>query len=139
MNMEKDESLTEKILGDCGHLTESNLKTIARTCAKITVSENFEKICCDRFQIPPESELEDLVVEEMKRVFDENVIEVIERDHPDWSEEKIDAELDRLEKLFATEHEEQKVAITQTTVKELQKRVKALQEELEILKRKYSN
>lgn len=133
-----EEVLANKIVTYYGYFGEYSLKGIAKTCAKLIISERYRDLCFDNFDFPTQEEMKEWVLEEMKQNFDEKVVPLIEQTYPDMSEDDIEAEVSELEKKYEKEHEEQLMSTTKAALKELRIRVRALQKELNALKRKYT-
>ncbi|OQX05400.1 MAG: hypothetical protein BWK80_52245 [Desulfobacteraceae bacterium IS3] len=133
-----EEVLANKIVTYYGYFGEYSLKGIAKTCAKLIISERYRDLCFENFDFPTQEEMKDWVLEEMKQNFDEKVVPLIEQTYPDMSEDDIEAEVAKLEKKYEKEHEEQLMSTTKAALKELRIRVRALQKELNALKRKYT-
>lgn len=139
MNQKKtDNGITEKIVTYFGYFEEYSLRSIAKTCARLIISEYFTEICNNTFEIPAYDEVRKWVVEEMKQDFDEKVMPLIEQTYPDFTDEELDREAQRLEKEYEKEHQEQVESTTKAAYKELRILVKSLQKELKTLKRKYT-
>jgi hypothetical protein len=130
--------LNNQIVQYFAYFEESSLKGIAKKCSRLMIIENFGVICSEDYAEPSFEEMEELVLEELRRIFDVKVAAAIARTCPHLSEEQADAELIRLEKLYRKEHEEQIRATTLAASKDLKSRVKSLQKEIKTLKRKYS-
>ncbi|WP_207682818.1 hypothetical protein [Desulfonema magnum] len=130
--------LANKIIRYYGYFGEYSLKGIAKTCAKLIISEHYRDLCFDTFQFPNQEEMEKWVLEEMKQHFDEKVVPLIEQTYPDLSEEELEDEVARLERRYQKDHEEQLMSTTKAALKELRIRVRGLQKELKVLKRKYT-
>ncbi|GEM_PF-1929657 len=133
-----EEVLANKIVTYYGYFGEYSLKGIAKTCAKLIISERYRDLCFENFDFPTQEEMKDWVLEEMKQNFDEKVVPLIEQTYPNMSEDDIEAEVAKLEKKYEKEHEEQLMSTTKAALKELRIRVRALQKELNALKRKYT-
>jgi len=133
-----EEVLSGKIVTYYGYLGEYSLKGIAKTCAKLVISDCYRDLCFDNFEFPSEDEMRELVLEEMRQHFDEKVVPLIEQTYPDFTDEELDAEIGRLEKRYEKEHKEQLSSTVYTAMKELRLRVRGLQKELKSLKRKYT-
>jgi len=133
-----EDILGSKIVRYYGYFGEYSLKGIAKTCAKLFISEHYRDLCFDNFEFPSEEEMKEWVLEEMKRNFDEKVVPLVEQTYPDLSERELDKEVERLEKKYEKEHSEQLISTTRAALKELRIRVRGLQKELKVLKRKYT-
>ena len=131
--------LSEKIVRYYGYFEENSLKSIAKTCAKLIINEYFNEICSGYFNIPTLEEVKEWVLDEINQDFDEKIMEAIDNTYPDMSDEEINTEIARLEKIYVKEHEEQLTATSKAAIKELHNRVKALQKEIEVLKKKYTS
>jgi hypothetical protein len=135
---EIDKSLAEDIIKYYGYFSEHSLMSVAKNCAKLMINEHFEGICSGVFKNPSHEEMEKWVLEEMKDRFDAAVVSLLDKRHPDWSEEQIDAEVARLEKMYEVEHEKQLKATTNAALKEVGNSVRKLQKEMRAMKRKYT-
>jgi hypothetical protein len=133
-----EDALADKIVRYYGYFGEHSLKSIAKTCAKLIISEHYRELCYDNFQFPTQEEMKVWVLDEMKQHFDEKVVPLIEQTYPHLSEEELDAEVARLERRYEKQHEEQLASTTSAALKELRIRVRGLQKELKALKRKYT-
>ena len=130
--------LDNQIVQYFAYFEESSLKGIAKKCSRLMINENFGAICSEDYAEPSFEEMEELVLEELRGIFDEKVAGAIAQTCPHLSDEQADAELVRLEKLYRKEHEEQIRAATHAAVKDLKTRVKNLQKEVKTLRRKYT-
>ena len=130
--------LDNQIVQYFAYFEESSLKGIAKKCSRLMINENFGVICSEDYFEPSFEEMEELVLEELRGIFDEKVAGAIAQTCPHLSDEQADAELVRLEKLYRKEHEEQIRAATHAAVKDLKTRVKNLQKEVKTLRRKYT-
>ncbi|MFH0998417.1 MAG: hypothetical protein V1844_23415 [Pseudomonadota bacterium] len=130
--------LDNQIVQYFAYFEESSLKGIAKKCSRLMINENFGVICSEDYTEPSFEEMEELILEELRGIFDEKVAAAIARTCPHLSDEQADAELIRLEKLYRKEHEEQIRATTLAAVKDLKTRVKNLQKEVKTLRRKYT-
>lgn len=133
-----DGSLGNQILQYFVYFEESSLKGIAKKCSRLMLNEYFGVICSEDYTEPSFEEMEELVLEELRGNFDEKVAAAIAHACPHLNDEQADAELIRLEKLYRKEHEEQIRATTIAAIKDLKIRVKNLQKEVKILRRKYT-
>ena len=142
-NDTKSTDVSEDIFGNqivqyFAYFEESSLKGIAKKCSRLMINENFGVICSEDYAEPSFEEMQELVLEELRGIFDEKVAAAIARTCPHLNDEQADAELIRLEKLYRKEHEEQIRATTHAAVKDLKMRVKNLQKEVKTLRRKYT-
>lgn len=133
-----EDELAKKIVTYYGYFGEHSLKRIAKTCAKLIISEHCRELCFDDFEFPSHGEIKSWVLEEMKQNFEEKVMPIIEQTYPRLSEAELDEEISRLEKKYEKEHKEQLESTTRAAIKELQIRVRGLQKEFKELKRKYT-
>lgn len=138
MDRKLNDNIEDKIVTYFGYFEEHSLMTIAKTCAKLYISEHFKSICQDTFKFPTFEEMKELVIEEMKHDFDDKVIPVIEQACPDLTDDEIEAKVAELEKMYQNEHDEQVTSTVNAALKELKLRVRMLQKELKTLKRKYT-
>lgn len=120
------------------YFEESSLKGIAKKCSRMIVNENFGAICSEDFTEPSFEEMEELVLEELRGIFDEKVAAAIARSCPHLSDEQADAELIRLEAIYRKEHAEQIRATAYAALTDLRTRVKNLKKEVKALRRKYT-
>ncbi len=81
-NETSEDMLANKIVRYYGYFGEYSLKNIAKTCAKLIISEHYRDLCFDTFQFPNQEEMEKWVLEEMKQHFDEKVVPLIEQTLP---------------------------------------------------------
>ena len=142
-NDTKSTDVSEDILGNqivqyFAYFEESSLKGIAKKCSRLMINENFGVICSEDYAEPSFEEMQELILEELRGIFDEKVAAAIARTCPHLNDEQADAELIRLEKLYRKEHEEQIRATAHAAVKDLKTRVKNLQKEVKTLRRKYT-
>lgn len=133
-----ENALANKIVMYYGYFEEHSLKGIAKTCAKLIISEHYRDICFDSFEFPSHEEMKSWVLEEMKQNFDEKVVPLIEQTYPQLSEAELDNEITRFEKRYEKEHVQQLESTARAALKELRTRVRGLQKELKELKRKYT-
>ncbi len=132
------DALADKIVRYYGYFEEYSLKSIAKTCVKMIISEYYKDLCYDNFTFLTFDEMREWVLEEMKQNFEEKVVSLIEQTYPDLDEDEFDAKVTQLEKIYEKGHEEQLTSTTKAALKELRIRVRALQKELTVLKRKYT-
>ncbi len=142
-NDTKSTDLSEDLPGNLivqyfAYFEESLLKGIAQKCSRLMVNENFGLICSQEYAEPSFAEMEELVLEELRGNFDAKVAAAISRTCPHLDDEQADSELIRLEKLYRKEHGEQIQAATHAAIKDLKTRVKNLQKEVKLLRRKYT-
>jgi len=130
--------ITEQIVSYFGYFEETSLKQIATKCVKMVISDAFKDLCADSFQLPSFDEMSKWVLEEMRQHFDEKVVPLIEETYPEWSDEELETEIERLEKIYLKEYQEQLDSITKAALKELRIRTKAIQKDLKAVKRKYT-
>ncbi|MGD9973316.1 MAG: hypothetical protein AB7S77_09670 [Desulfatirhabdiaceae bacterium] len=128
----------DKISQYYGYFEENSLKGIAKKCTRLLINENFGLICGNEFIEPNYDEMEFLVLDILRKNFEEKVGNAIEQALPHLTEADIDSELDRLEKLYRREYQEQIRTTTNAALKELKTRIKNLQKEVKALKRKYT-
>lgn len=132
------DALADKIIKYYGYFEEYSLKSIAKTCVKLIISEYYKDLCYDNFRFPTFDEMREWVLDEMKQNFEEKVVSLIEKTYPDLDEDEFDAKMTQLENIYEREHEEQLASMTRAALKELRIRVRALQKELAAVKRKYT-
>jgi hypothetical protein len=142
-NDTKSADVSEDILGNqivqyFAYFEESSLKGIAKKCSRMIINENFGVICSEDYTEPSLEEMEELVLEELRGIFDGRVAAAIAKTCPHLTDEQADAELIRLEKRYRKEHEEQIRATTHAAIKDLKTRIKNLQKEVKALRRKYT-
>ncbi len=133
----EDDVLTEKIVTYYGYFNEKYLKKISRTCATLFIREYFEEICSNNFVMPSEAQMQDCVLDEMARNFDDKVVGAIELAYPDLDEEELEEMLIRVEKMYQKDHQEQLRATSRACIKELGILIKSLKKDLQELKEKY--
>jgi hypothetical protein len=121
-----------------GYFDENSLKGIAKKCTRLLINENFSSICGEEFIEPNFEEMECIVLEILRKNFEEKVGAAIEKSMPYLAEADIDAELDRLEKEYRREFQEQIRTTTNAALKEMKLRIRNLQKEVKALKRKYT-
>lgn len=132
------DALSDKIVKYYGYFEEYSLKSVAKRCVRLIIGEYFKDLCYDNFKFLTFEEMREWVLEEMKQNFEEKVVPLIEQTYPDLDEDEFDAKVSQLEKLYEKEHEEQLESTTKAALKELRIRVRALQKEMAVLKRKYT-
>lgn len=130
--------LNTRIQGYFSYYEEYSLKNVAKTCAKLIISEYFPKLCMETFKMPSFEEVKEWVVDEIRQHFDEKMVPLIESVYPDLSDDDLDTKILAYEKLFHKEHEEQIESTTNAAIREIKIRVKGIQKELENLKSKYT-
>lgn len=130
--------ITEQIVSYFGYFEETSLKQIATRCVKMVISDCFSDLCADNFQLPSFEEMSNRVLDEMRQHFDEKVVPLIEETYPEWTDEELETEIDRLEKMYQKEYQEQLDSITNAALKDLRIRTKAIQKDLKAVKRKYT-
>lgn len=133
-----DEVLVDSILTYSGHFEEHSLKRIANRCVRTVIGDRFGDLCDESFDLPSLDQMREWVVDEMKQYFEDQIMPIIERRHPDLTEEELDSHLDRFYDAFEAEYAEQIDSTTQAAIRELRVRVKAVQKELTAVKRKYA-
>jgi hypothetical protein len=133
-----EDVIAQKIVRYYGYFEENFLKSIAKKSAKLVLGEYFGDICADMFEILSPEEMEEWVLEELNRDFDEKVVGAVERFYPDLSGNDLDQKLIQLEKMYVREHQEQLKATTKVAIKELRTRVIALRKDVNLLRRKYT-
>jgi uncharacterized membrane protein YheB (UPF0754 family) len=133
-----DDVLVDSIVTYSGHFEEHSLKRIANRCVRSVIGERFQDLCGEAFSIPSQDQMRDLVVEEMKQYFEDQLVPIIERRHPDLSDEKLDAVIEQFYRQFEAEYTEQIDSTTNAAIRELRVRIKAVQKELAAVKRKYA-
>ncbi|MBF0224517.1 MAG: hypothetical protein HQK76_03595 [Desulfobacterales bacterium] len=134
----EEEIIAEKIITASGYFEENSYRNIAKTCAKLMVSEKFDAICAGIFKLPPIEEMEQLVLEEISRSFEERVLATIEQLFPNLTDEEVNEQMNKLEKMYAQEQADQKTASAKAAIKEVKIRVIGLQKEIKALKQKYT-
>ena len=133
-----DDVLVDSIVTYSGHFEEHSLKRIANRCVRTLIGDRFGDLCDETFAIPSPEQMREWVVDEMKQYFEDQIMPIIERRHPDLTDEEVDIHLDRFYQAFETEYAEQIDSTTHAAIKELRVRVKAVQKELTAVKRKYA-
>lgn len=133
-----DDVLVDSIVTYSGHFEEHSLKRIANRCVRTLIGDRFGDLCDETFAIPSPEQMREWVVDEMKQYFEDRIMPIIERRHPELTDEEVDIHLDRFYQAFETEYAEQIDSTTHDAIKELRIRVKAVQKELLAVKRKYA-
>ncbi len=133
-----DDVLVDSIVTYSGHFEEHSLKRIATRCVRTVIGDRFGELCDETFVIPSPEQMREWVVDEMKQYFEDQIMPIIERRHPDLTEAELDIYLDRFYRAFESEYGEQIDSTTHAAIKELRVRVKAVQKELMAVKRKYA-
>ncbi|MBF0395423.1 MAG: hypothetical protein HQK78_01505 [Desulfobacterales bacterium] len=138
-NRKQEDIIAEKIVKYYDYFEENSITTISKKCAKYIVNEYFEDICSNNFEIPSSEVIEEWVLEEVKHQFDEKVVEIIENTCPSMTEDEIDEQITKLEKMYERENKKQISAAANLASKELKSRIKSLQKDLIELRKKYVN
>jgi uncharacterized membrane protein YheB (UPF0754 family) len=133
-----DDVLLDSIVAYSGHFEEHSLKRIATRCVRSVIGERFQELCGETFDMPSRERMREWVVDEMKQYFEDQLIPIIERRHPDATEEELDDAIEGFYQVFEKEYAEQIDSTTHAAMRELRVRVKAVQKELAAVKRKYA-
>ncbi|MBF0120622.1 MAG: hypothetical protein HQK79_17480 [Desulfobacterales bacterium] len=138
-NRKQEDIIAEKIIKYYDYFEENSITTISKKCAKYIINEYFEDICSNNFEMPSSEIVEEWVLEEVKHQFDEKVVEIIENTCPSMTEDEIDEQITKLEKMYERENKKQISAAANLAIKELKSRIKSLQKDLIELRKKHVN
>lgn len=127
-----------KIIEYYGYFEEYTLKNLAKKCATLVISDNYNYICQENFSLPSHDEMKKMVMDEMKQSFDEQIVPLVEKNYPHLDDDELDDKISELEDLYEKEHEELVTSTAVAAIKELKMRVLGLSKELKALKRKYA-
>jgi len=133
-----EEEVSREILNYYNNFENYSLGDIAKACAKILISNKYHYICFDNFQMPQYEEIRNLVFDEIRKNFDERIILAIDKMHPNLTDNELNNYISKSEKLYEKEHKEQIESVVLAVEREIKTRVKGLQRELKLLKRKYT-
>jgi len=115
VRLEMERSIIENC---CKKLRSDELNAIARNCSKLIVNSSSEKIVSDDFEMPPYTDIGEMIRKDLDWNFDEEkVVADIRHTYTGWSEEQVNAEVDKLDDMFEEECSKQQESIIKTTVK----------------------
>ncbi len=122
---EMERNIIEKCFGN----PEANaLNAFAHSCAKLIVKESFEKIASGDFEMPSNTDMEEMIDKALEWDFDDDKVAAeIKRNYPGWSEEQVYDEVDKLADKYEDERSSQLESIIKATVIECQNMVEELQ------------
>jgi len=127
-----------KIIEYYGYFEEYTLKNLARKCAILVISNNYNYICQESFSMPNHDEMKKMVMDEMKQSFDEQIVPLVEKNYPHLNDDELEDKVAELEDLYEKEHEDLVKSTAVAAIKELKMRVRGLSKELKALKKKYT-
>ena len=133
MGKNKKIEMERNIIEKCfGNLEVNALNAFAHSCAKLIVKESFEKIVSGNFEMPSNSDMEEMIDKALEWDFDEDKVAAeIKRNYPGWSEEHVYDEVDKLGDIYEDERSNYLESIIKATVLECQNMVKELQKKTE--------
>ena len=127
--LEMERNIIEKFFGN---LEVNALNAFAHSCAKLIVKESFEKIASGDFEMPSNSDMEEMIDKALEWDFDEDKAAAeITRNYPGWSQEQVYDEVDKLADRYEDERSNHLESIINATVLECQNMVKELQKKTE--------
>ena len=111
-----------------GNLEVNALNAFAHSCAKLIVKESFEKIASGDFEMPSNTDMEEMIDKALEWDFDEDKVAAeIKRNYPGWLEEQVYDEVDKLADIYEDERSNHLESIIKATVIACQNMVKELQ------------
>ena len=103
----------------------------AKNWARQIVKSSFHEILAGNYQGPSQTEMEAFIRENFYEPFDEHKMRIkIRKSHPGWSEIEISDELERQERGHARENRNMLKWFTQSTIGEVEKLIKSLNQEI---------
>ncbi len=127
--LEMERNILEKCFGN---LEVNALNAFAHSCAKLIVKESSAKIASGDFEMPSNSDMEEMIDKALEWDFDEDKVAAeIKRNYPGWREEKVYDEVDKLADVYEDERSSHLESIIKATVLECQNMVKELQKKTE--------
>ncbi len=127
--LEMERNILEKCFGN---LEVNALNAFAHSCAKLIVKESSAKIASGDFEMPSNTDMEEMINKAPEWDFDEDKVAAeIKRNYPGWREEKVYDEVDKLADVYEDERSSHLESIIKTTVLECQNMVKELQKKTE--------
>jgi DNA-binding transcriptional regulator YhcF (GntR family) len=125
--------IERNIIEKCfGNLEVNALNAFAHSCAKLIVKESSAKIVSGDFEMPSNSDMEEMIDKALEWDFDEDKVAAeIKRNYPAWSEERVYDEVDKLADIYEDERSSHLESIIKATVLECQNMVKELQKKTE--------
>ena len=133
MGKNKEFEMERNIIERCfGNLEANALNAFAHSCAKLIVKESFEKIASGDFEMPSNSDMEEMIDKALEWDFDEDKVAAeIKRNYPDWSEEQVYDEVDKLADIYEDERSNHLESIIKATIIACQNMVEQLQKKTE--------
>ncbi len=133
MGKNKKFEMERNIIERCfGNLEVNALNAFAHSCAKLIVKESSEKIASGDFEMPSNSDMEEMIDKALEWDFDEDKAAAeIKRNYPAWSEAQVYDEVDKLVDIYEDERSSHLESIIKATVLECQNMVKELQKKSE--------
>jgi hypothetical protein len=125
----KKNEMERNILEKCfGNLEVNALNAFAHSCAKLVIKESSAKIASGNFEMPSNSDMEEMIDKALEWDFDEDKVAAeIKRNYPGWSEEQVYDEVDKLADIYEDERSNHLDSIIKATVIACQNMVKELQ------------
>jgi hypothetical protein len=110
--------MERNIIEKCfGNLEVNALNAFAHSCAKLIVKESFEKIVSGNFEMPSNTDMEEMIDKALEWDFDEDkVVAEIKRNYPACSEEQAYDEVDKLSDIYEDERSNHLNSIIKATV-----------------------
>ena len=129
MGKNKEFEMERNIIEKCfGNLEDNALNAFAHSCAKLIVKESFEKIVSGNFEMPSNSDMEEMIDKALEWDFDEDKAAAeIKRNYPAWNEAQVYDEVDKLVDIYEEERSNHLDSIIKATVIACQNMVKELQ------------
>ncbi len=111
-----------------GNLEVNALNAFTHSCAKLIIKESSAKIVSGDFEMPSNSDMEEMIDKALEWDFDEDKVAAeIKRIYPGWREEQVYDEVDKLADIYEDERSNQLESIINATVIACQNMVKELQ------------
>jgi len=127
--LEMERNIIEKFFGN---LEVNALNAFAHSCAKLIVKESSAKIVSGDFEMPSSTDMEEMIDKALEWDFDEDKVAAeIKRNYPDWSEEQVYDEVDKLADIYEDERSNHLDSIIKAMVIACQNMVKELQKKTE--------
>ncbi len=114
----KKNEMERNILEKCfGNLEVNALNAFAHSCAKLVIKESSAKIASGDFEMPSNSDMEEMIDKALEWDFDEDKVAAeIKRNYPGWSEEQVYDEVDKLADIYEDERSNHLDSIIKATV-----------------------
>jgi molecular chaperone GrpE (heat shock protein) len=106
-----------------------------KKCAQQIVKESFADILIGEFRVPSQDQVESYILENIDYGFDEyQVKKKIQRSHLQWSDERINAELEKQKRRYEKEFRHNLKVAAQNAVNEVENLVSSLKDTIKTWK-----